>query len=118
MNPIRSANLGLRFGLELCALAALASGGYAAASTKWQQLALAVVFPAVGVTLWGMFVSPKARVSAHWLVRLAVEVVVFGVAAGLLYSGGKHRLAVVFAVVAIASRAVKAWFEVRDDESP
>ena len=117
MNPVRGANLGLRFALELCALAALSYGGWAAASTRWLQVALAIVLPGVGATAWGVFVSPKAKVSAHWLVRLAVELAVFGAATWLLYSSGKHRLAVAFAFVAIISRVVKAWFDVRESRN-
>ncbi|MGE3073019.1 MAG: YrdB family protein [Dehalococcoidia bacterium] len=114
MNPIKAGNLGLRFVLELCAMAALAYGGYRAGSAVWQQWLLAVALPAAGATLWGLFVSPKAKVPAYWLVQLAVEAIVFGAAITLLYASGKHGLAVAFAAVAVLSRAVKGWFDVRE----
>ena len=107
-------NLGLRFVLELCAIAALAYGGYSVGSPRWQQLALAIPLPAAGITLWGLFVSPKAKVAANWLVRMAVEVAVFGAAAALLYLSGKHGLAIAFLVTAAISRAVKAWSDARE----
>lgn len=114
MNSVRVLNLGLRFILELCAIVALAYGGFAVVSARWQQVALAVVLPAAGAVLWGLFVSPKAKVSANWVVRLAVEIAVFGAAAALLYSNGQHRLAITFLVVAAISRAVKAWYDARE----
>ena len=114
MNPVRALNLGLRFVLELGAIAALAWGGFSVASARWQQFTLAIVLPAAGAALWGLFVSPKAKVAANWLVRMAVEVAVFGAGAALLYLSAKHGLAIAFLVTAAISRAVKAWYDARE----
>ncbi|MGE0601243.1 MAG: YrdB family protein [Dehalococcoidia bacterium] len=116
MNPVRAGNLGLRFALELSAMAALAYGGYQAGSATWQRWLLAIALPAAAATLWGLFVSPKAKVPAHWVVQLAVEAAVFGAAFGLLFASRRHGLAVGFGVVAVVSRAVKGWFDVREGE--
>jgi hypothetical protein len=77
MSAVEAANLGLRFILELCVLAALAYAGFEL------FIPLAVVLPLAAALTWGQFVSPRAPRRLDDPARLAVEVVYFaaGVAA-------------------------------------
>ena len=113
MNALKNANLGLRFGLELASLAALAAWGWAAASDRWLRLVLAALAPGIAAVAWGLFVSPKAKVRAHWAIRAAVEAAVFGGAAAGLFVTGRTGRAAGFVVLAVVSRAIKTVFDLR-----
>jgi Protein of unknown function (DUF2568) len=97
---VKSANLALRFVLELCALAALAYWGW----TVWWGLA--VVMPVAFGLVWGWFVAPKRKVQTSEPVRWAIELVVFLGAAAALAATGQVVLGVVFAVAAVANGAL------------
>jgi hypothetical protein len=76
VKALEAANLGLRFILELCTLAALAYAGFEL------FIPLAVVFPLLAALAWGRFVAPRATRRLDDPARLGVEVVYF--AAGVL----------------------------------
>lgn len=118
MDALKNANLALRFSLELCMLAALAAFGLHLGDAFWSQTLLSVGLPVIAATVWGLLVSPKAKVRSHWLVQLAVEVALFGLAAFGLFVMARPFLGTVFAVLAILSRATKGWFDARDASSP
>lgn len=82
---MRGVNLGVRFVLELAALAALAAWGWHAGDSPAVRLLLAVAAPLVAAVAWGAWVAPRAtrRLPDPW--RLGVEGLVFAAAsAGLL----------------------------------
>src|SRR4051794_29281692 len=60
-SDMRAFNLGLRFVLELCALAALAYGGWHVSGPVWLRVLLAMAFPLVAAIVWAQWVAPKAR---------------------------------------------------------
>ncbi len=67
---IQSANLALRFLLELCLLAALANWGFQAGSGWLAKIGLGLGAPLLAAVIWGIFISPKADVPlpvAWWL---------------------------------------------------
>jgi len=100
---MKSANLALRFVLELCAFAALGYwGSQATSSTAW-CVVLAIVTPGAAIIVWGLFVAPKARVKVSEPVRWAIELVVFVGAATALIAAGQLVLGIVFGVVAVAN---------------
>jgi hypothetical protein len=105
---VKAANLGLRFVLELCMLAALAYVGLQ------ESVVLAVVLPVVAAVVWGMVVSPKARypLSLSWW--LAVQVVLFGVAVAGLIVAGSAVLGVVFGVLVVGNLALVLFWHQRD----
>jgi hypothetical protein len=61
MDILKSANRGLRFLLELAALAAFGYFGYTRTDTPLRWLLL-IVLPAAAALAWGMLVAPRARV--------------------------------------------------------
>lgn len=77
---IKSANLALRFLLELCALAALGYWGFQAGQSLVVKIALAIISPLLAAVIWGMFVAPKASVPVSTPVWLLLQLAIFGLA--------------------------------------
>ncbi|MFZ0544964.1 MAG: YrdB family protein [Candidatus Promineifilaceae bacterium] len=98
MAIIKSANLLLRFTLELCALVAIGYWGFHLDKSAVDRTIIGIGVPLVAAVLWGTFVSPKARVKLPDFGRLLVEFVVFGSAVSALYEAGQLTLAVIFAI--------------------
>ena len=101
---MRAVNLGLRFLLELCALAALAYGGWHVTGPLWLRIVTAVALPLVAALVWGRWVAPRASQPLPDPLRLIPEWLVFGGAAVALAATGHPLLAVVLAVLAAANR--------------
>jgi Protein of unknown function (DUF2568) len=99
---LEGANLGLRFLLELTALAVVAYWGYKTGSgvTRWL---LAAAAPALVIAVWALFISPGPTIELAKPIRLVLEFAVFGSAAVALAATGQRTLAVAFAVVAAVS---------------
>jgi hypothetical protein len=112
VQTIRSANLAVRFALELCAVAACAYGGslLAGGLLGW-LLALAAAGAVIGA--WALFVSPKAAIAVPRAVALAVEALVFAAAAVALAAGGRTALALAFAATALVSSTLNATADPR-----
>ena len=103
MDILRAGNLALRFLLELGTLASLAYWGATTSSGRAIQIALAIALPAVVAALWGMFISPKARVPTGPLGRAVLGLLVFLVAAAALWSRGRSIMAVTYGAFAVVS---------------
>jgi hypothetical protein len=108
-----AANLALRFLLELCALAALGYGGWAAGNAWPARLALAIALPLAAAVYWGALIAPRARwrLGDPW--RSVAELVLWIPAAVSLALSGHPVLAAVFAVVTAANLALLAVLGLR-----
>ena len=93
---MRYVNDGLRFVLELSALAALAYWGFHTESGILQWV-LGLGAPLAMAVIWGSFMSPKAPQPAHDPIRLVAEIAIFGAAAVALADADHATLATVFA---------------------
>ena len=95
----------LRFLLELGALAALAYWGFTTGSgaTPWL---LGVAAPLAAATFWGLFVAPKARYLVSATARVALGLIVFGLATCALVAAGATAVAVVFGALALLNAVV------------
>ena len=102
---MRALNLALRFVLEVCALAAVAYGGWHVPGPVWLRILTAVAFPLLGAIVWGRWVAPKASHPLPDPQRLVPEWVVFGGATVALAVTAHYLLAVLLAVLAAANRA-------------
>lgn len=101
---MKELNLGVRFLLELCLLVALAYAGLQV------NVVLAIVAPLVAAVIWGLFVSPKARVPLPTTAWVGVQVVLFGAAVVGLIAAGNTVLGVLFGVaVAINLALALSW---------
>jgi hypothetical protein len=94
-------NDGLRFLLELAALAALAYWGFDQFGGVVQWL-VGVGAPVAAATLWGTFVAPNASRPTVDPVRLLLELVVFGSGVAALLAPGSTALAMAFAALVVA----------------
>ncbi len=93
---VKSANLALRFLLELCALGALGYWGFKTGNAMISKIVSGVGAPLVAAIVWGTFVSPQAPVQLPGLVVLILQVLVLGLAAAGLLATGHRTLALVF----------------------
>jgi len=110
--PLKNANLLVRFLLELSALAATAYWGFATSSGLTQWL-LGIAAPAAVATVWGLFVSPKAKIELPRPAQFAIELSVFAAAALALAAADRPGLGIALAVVALVSGTLNyIW---RDD---
>lgn len=104
LEAIKIANLGFRFILELCALAALGYWGFHAGDSWLVKILLGIGTPILAAVIWGTFVSPKAAVILAHPFPFLIELVVFGSAALALYATGQSKLAFVFLLSVFAHR--------------
>ncbi|MDA0366597.1 MAG: YrdB family protein [Chloroflexi bacterium] len=111
MNPlITNANLGLRFLLELAALAAISAWGFGAGEGALANSALGIGVPVGAAAVWGVFRVPNdpgdAPVPVPGPVRLAIEVAVWGAATAGLVASGRTGLALAFSALVVISNAL------------
>jgi hypothetical protein len=107
---VRAANLVLRFLLELSALTATAYWGFAAASglTQWM---LGLGAPALVALVWGLFVSPKAKVGLPRPAQFAIELLVFAAAALALIVANQPVLGIVLAALELVSGTLNYFWD-------
>lgn len=98
MTAIKYANLGLRFLLELCALAALGYWGFRVGAGPLWRVVFGFGAPLLAAFAWGAIVAPKATIRVAAPERLAVELAVFGAAAAGLVAVGRIAPAVALSV--------------------
>ena len=79
---MRNLNLTFRFVLEIAALLALFLLGVSLSDTLVVQVVAGIGLPLLAMTIWGLFVAPKASRRLPDPPRLVLELVVFG--AGVL----------------------------------
>ena len=101
MASVRTANLGLRFALELALLVGV--GWWGGHVVGWWA---AVLLPLAAAAVWGAFLSPKARWTIPRPARLVLELVLFSLAAAGYYGAGRPAIAVGFAVAVAVSEFV------------
>jgi hypothetical protein len=103
---VKAAALAVRFALELCALAALAYGGWRLGGPAWLRLLLAIALPVIAAAIWGRWVAPRAKHLLADPVRLVPEWIVVGGAALALVANGHPVLAAAFVLLAAVDRLV------------
>jgi hypothetical protein len=111
---MRPANLALRFGLELAALAALVAWGLDVDAGAGVKVLLAILAPAGFIAIWGAWIAPKAARRLADPLRLVVELVLFGAAVAALFAAGSAALALIFAVAAIVNEILLGVWDQRE----
>lgn len=106
MELIQSANLALRFVLELCALAALGYWGFKTGQGMLLKIVLGIGAPLLAALVWAIFVAPGSSRQLREPLLLVAEVVVFAAAAVALYAAGRPTLAWLLAAVFVINRAL------------
>ena len=114
------ANLAVRFLLEIVMLIAFACWGWHSA-TGWLRYISAIGLPVIAATLWGVFRIPNdpkpAPVVTPGIIRLLLELVLFGLAAWAFYDLGYTKYAMIMAVVVILHYLVsydRTWAMLRN----
>lgn len=98
---MKALNDGVRFLLELCALAAIAYWGWRTGNSTASKLVLAVGGVVLVAVVWGVFRSESdAIVEVPAAARIVIEVAVFAAATAALVAVGRTSLAIAFAVLA------------------
>ena len=101
-------NLGLRFLLELAAVAGFAIAGWRLSPPPWHWVA-AVALPVVAVVIWGVFNVPgdpsrsgAAPVPVPGVVRLLLELAILVGGAFALWLSGYRAASIILAVLIVA----------------
>ncbi len=106
---MRSANLALRFGLELAALAGLAVWGLNATGGV-ARFGLAIAAMLAGAVVWGIWCAPKSARRLAQPARTVVEAAVFALGALGYAASGHATTAAIFVALAILNWALLvAW---------
>lgn len=113
MDP-RTANLGLRFGLEVIVLLALAVWGLNATDQLLLALLLGVGAPGAVIAVWGTFVAPRAPRRLPDPSRLLVEAAIFALAVLALAGVGHLILGLLLALAAGVSLGLMVAWRQRD----
>ncbi|WP_268625897.1 YrdB family protein [Paenibacillus alvei] len=100
---LQMCNLGLRFLLELCALATFAYWGIQRGKNPLMRGLLGGGSVIVAMLIWGTFGSPKATIPLEGWIRALFEAAFFGLAALSLYVVGKHVWAAIFLIVLVGN---------------
>lgn len=100
-------NLTLRFLLELAALACMSVWGWRHSDNWWRYL-LAIGIPILAAAVWGVFAVPddpsrsgKAPVPVPGIIRLIIELVIFGFAVWALYDTGYSKLSLIMGIIVV-----------------
>ena len=103
---MREVALAVRFVVELCLLAAVAYWGATLSASLAVRVLVAVVVAVAVAVVWGVFVSPKARVPLGRTAWVAVQVVLFGLGVAALVAAGQPGLGIALGVVAFADLVI------------
>lgn len=109
MEGLKTANLGLKFLLELAAIAAFAYWG-ASHSPVVLAVILAIALPALFIAAWGIWAAPRSRRRLPRETRVPFELGCFALAAVALIGGGATVAGIAFAIVAAVNAALLAAF--------
>ena len=101
---LKSANLAVKFLVELAAFAALAYWGARTGHGGW-AVAAAIAAPLAAVLVWALFCAPRARWRQPVPARAPLELAVFGLAAAGLAAAGAVLLAIIFGIVVVLNAA-------------
>jgi len=100
---LASANLAVRFLLELVAIGAVAWWGYHATSNGPARVALAIGAPLALILVWTFVVAPGAENSLSAVQRTIIGTILLEVVAAALGFAGQPRLAGLFALAILAN---------------
>ncbi|MGG4345876.1 YrdB family protein [Paenibacillus lautus] len=99
-------NLAIRFILELILLFSIGYWGFHYDTGLMVQVVLGIGLPLLAAVIWGMTISPKARIKLPLAVVLLIEILIFATATACLIASGFVTFAIVFALVALANRFI------------
>ncbi|PLS02161.1 YrdB family protein [Neobacillus cucumis] len=110
MEGIKQTNLGVRFLLEIIALAVLGYWGFKTQQGTILKIVLGIGTPLLLAVIWGVFGAPKAPFVLSGLPFLFLEIFVFGLPFTALILMEKTTLASLYGVMVILNLVfMKLW---------
>jgi hypothetical protein len=106
VRSLRAVNLGIRFALELCLLAAFGYWAVALGGGRIVEVVRAVAAIAGTIVVWGVFVAPKAPRLLPRVQWIALQVVLFVLGALALGSSGSWPLGIAFLALTLGNLAL------------
>jgi hypothetical protein len=88
MEVIKTANVALRFLLELCILVALGYWGFQTGKGLLAKIGLGIGVPVLAAVVWSLLGAPGSSLQLHDPWHLVLEVILFGGAAVALFASG------------------------------
>ena len=107
---MRPANLALKFGVELAAIAALGYWGATLDGDVAPVLA-AVAAPLAAAGLWGVLAAPRSPRRLAIRARVPFELAIFALAAAALFAAASTLTAVIFASAVVLNAALLTLFD-------
>jgi len=104
-SAVRGLNLAIRFVLELCMFSTFAWWGFSTGANTFVKI-IAGAGLALAAIVWGIFLSPKAKVKLPVSVRVVMELLLFGIAAWMLNDMGEEKKGIALVVIFIINRAI------------
>jgi hypothetical protein len=104
------ANLGVRFAVELGALALLAYWGFHAFQSTAARLGFGIGAPLLLAVLWGLVASPQAPIRLDAPLKVALQIVLLLVPAVAVGALGRPLLAGAFGATVVANAALLEWW--------
>lgn len=106
-------NAGLSFFLELAMLASLGYWGFYGDKSTLAKWSLGIGLPILAAIIWGLFLAPRATYRLGNISGNLLSLILFLLAATLLYYTQHTLLAIIFASTAIVNRVLillwKQW---------
>ncbi|MFF5994959.1 YrdB family protein [Lysinibacillus sp. KU-BSD001] len=102
-------NLLLRFLLEIATLAIIGYWGLQQGNSYLTKILFCTGLLVVTISIWATFGAPKASLALEGISLLTLELVIFGIAAVILWTTLKPAMAVVF-VIAVSINRVLIYF--------
>ncbi len=106
MTILQAINLGIRFVLELCLLAALGYWGFQLDQGLLLRIVAGIGAPLLAATVWGMFVAPKAANQLADPARFGVELTLFALGAGALWLAERPSLGAALLIAYLINRGL------------
>jgi hypothetical protein len=103
---LKTANIALRFLLELCVWAALGYWGFRTGNGIILRFSLGIVVPFIVAVVWGIFGAPKSSMVLVGGLHLLLELVLFGSATLALWVSGNASISLSFGLIAIINRVL------------
>jgi hypothetical protein len=103
MEALKVLNLGVRFLLELCMLAAVAFWGFKTQNNWLMKILLGIGLPLLIAVLWGTFLAPRATHRLSGIPFYALELVLFSTGAFSLFASGASSLGWIYTITLIVN---------------
>ena len=107
MNILKGINLGVRFLLELCMLAAVGYWGFTTHASWALKLLLGIGLPLLIAVIWGLIMAPKSTRRLSGIPFTIMDFILLGSGAVALYASGLTTLAWIYAVVLVISEVLR-----------